>query len=147
MPIITFSGVSKEYASKTGVVHAVTDISLEIEEGEIIGLVGPNGAGKSTTVKMLCGILKPSNGKISVLGYTPHSDRKKLAMDIGVMFGNRSSLWYNTPAIESIKLMRDLYGISKKILKNAFRNTAKYSAPMTCWINRFGKCLWDRESK
>ena len=114
MPIITFSEVSKEYASKTGVVHAVTDISFEIEEGEIIGLVGPNGAGKSTTVKMLCGILKPSNGRISVLGYTPHSDRKKLAMDIGVMFGNRSSLWYNIPAIESIKLMRDLYGISKK---------------------------------
>lgn len=113
MSIIAFSEVSKEYNTKTGVVHAVTDITLQIKEGEIVGLVGPNGAGKSTTVKMLCGILKPSKGEVSVLGYTPHLDRKKLAMNIGVMFGNRSSLWYNIPAIDSIRLMRDIYGISK----------------------------------
>ncbi len=114
MAIINFQNVCKQYQTKTGVVNAVKDVNFNIHEGEIVGLVGPNGAGKSTTVKLLCGILKPSNGKVEVMGYIPYSDRNKLSMNIGVMFGNRSSLWYNMPAIDTIKLMKDLYGISKE---------------------------------
>lgn len=93
-------------------VHAVEDLNLAIEEGEMIGYIGANGAGKSTTVKMLTGILEPSSGKIEVDGLTPHKHRKKNAMNIGVVFGQKTQLWWDLPVRESFKLLKEVYEVS-----------------------------------
>lgn len=94
-------------------IKAVDNISFEIEEGEIVAYIGPNGAGKSTTIKMLTGILKPDSGEISVNGFNPFSDRKKYVSNIGVVFGQKSQLWWDIPAIDSFDLLRDIYKIPK----------------------------------
>ena len=93
------------------VVEAVRDLSLRIERGEMIGLIGPNGAGKSTTIKMLTGILVPSGGTIRVAGLNPTRQRKELARRIGVVFGQRSQLWWDLPLIDSLQLLRYLYRV------------------------------------
>ncbi|WP_433514421.1 ABC transporter ATP-binding protein [Nonomuraea sp. CA-143628] len=90
---------------------AVDDVSFEIPEGEVVGYLGPNGAGKSTTVKMLTGILTPTSGLIEVAGRVPWRDRKANARSIGVVFGQRSQLWWDLPLIESLRLVGDLYDV------------------------------------
>ncbi|PYE47279.1 ABC-2 type transport system ATP-binding protein [Paenibacillus barcinonensis] len=99
-----------DYTSKL----AVDGVSFEIYEGEIVGYIGTNGAGKSSTIKMLIGILLPSSGLIDVNGYSPFKDRKKLAKDIGVVFGQRSQLWWDLPISETFQLLADIYGVSKE---------------------------------
>jgi ABC-2 type transport system ATP-binding protein len=89
----------------------VTDLNLRVERGEMIGLVGPNGAGKSTTVKMLTGILTPSGGHMRVAGLDPQRHRRELAARIGVVFGQRSQLWWDLPLIDSLRLLRHLYRV------------------------------------
>lgn len=111
---IQLTQVSKNYIHKKKETAALQHIDFQSQAGEIIGLVGPNGAGKSTFVKILCGILSPSAGEIAVLEVAPDKNRQFLMKNIGVMFGNRSSLWFNLPAIESVYLMRDIYDIPKK---------------------------------
>jgi ABC-2 type transport system ATP-binding protein len=101
------SFISREYEE----VHAVEDLNLEIEEGEMIGYIGANGAGKSTTVKMLTGILEPSSGRIQVDGRNPHKERKKNAMKIGVVFGQKTQLWWDLPVKESFKLLKEIYEV------------------------------------
>ena len=96
---------------KYKLVHAVDDISFDIKKGEIVGYIGPNGAGKSTTIKMLCGILKPDSGSITIAGFNPFKDRVKYVKNIGVVFGQKSQLWWDIPAIESFDLLRDIYDI------------------------------------
>lgn len=93
------------------IVEAVSDISMSITQGEIVGYLGPNGAGKSTTIKMLSGILEPSSGEILVNGIVPHKNRIQNAQDIGVVFGQRSQLWWSLPLIESFKILKDIYQI------------------------------------
>src|SRR5215467_7213581 len=93
------------------VVPAVRDLSLRVERGEMIGLVGPNGAGKSTTIKMLTGILVPSSGIMRVAGLDPVQQRRELASRIGVVFGQRSQLWWDLPLIDSLRLLRHLYRV------------------------------------
>ncbi|HLJ35027.1 MAG TPA: ATP-binding cassette domain-containing protein [Ktedonobacteraceae bacterium] len=93
------------------VVHAVHDLMLHVEPGEMIGLVGPNGAGKSTSIKMLTGILVPSSGTMRVAGLNPTSQRRQLASRIGVVFGQRSQLWWDLPLIDSLHLLRYLYKV------------------------------------
>ena len=102
------SFISRDYEE----VHAVEDLDLEIDEGEMIGYIGANGAGKSTTVKMLTGILEPSSGKIEVDGLDPHRHRKKNAMNIGVVFGQKTQLWWDLPVRESFKLLKEVYEVS-----------------------------------
>lgn len=92
-------------------VRAVDGVSFEIRSGEMVGFVGPNGAGKSTTVKMLTGILVPSSGEVVVDGLVPHRKRKDLARRIGVVFGQRTQLWWDLPLIESLDLLRYVYRI------------------------------------
>jgi ABC-2 type transport system ATP-binding protein len=92
--------------------RAVDGIDLSIEAGEAVAYVGPNGAGKSTTIKLLTGILVPSAGYIRVAGLTPHVDRVRNARNIGVLFGQRSQLWWDLPVRESLGLLRDMYGLS-----------------------------------
>lgn len=92
-------------------VPAVRDISFEVAAGEIVGYVGPNGAGKSTTIKMLTGILMPSAGEAEVAGLVPWDRRKQLARRIGVVFGQRTQLWWDLPLIESLELLRYVYQV------------------------------------
>jgi len=95
---------------------AVNDISFSINRGEIVAFVGPNGAGKSTTIKMLTGIVHPTSGEINVNGLNPTDERKKLAYEIGCMFGQKSSLWMHLPAIDTYKLIGAMYDIPKDVL-------------------------------
>lgn len=90
---------------------AVDRVSFDIEKGEMMGYVGPNGAGKSTTIKMLTGILVPSAGEVVVDGFVPHRDRMRLARRIGVVFGQKSQLWWDVPVIESLRLLKEIYKI------------------------------------
>lgn len=92
-------------------VHAVEGLDLSIDSGEMVGYIGANGAGKSTTVKMLTGILEPSSGRIEVDGRDPHKQRKKNAMNIGVVFGQKTQLWWDLPVRESFSLLRDIYEV------------------------------------
>lgn len=93
------------------IVNAVNDVTFSIKKGEIVGYIGPNGAGKSTTIKMLSGILKPDSGSIMIDGMNPVVDRKKYVKEIGVVFGQKSQLWWDIPAIESFDLLREIYDI------------------------------------
>ena len=128
MDIITVNGLSKEYkivkrdsgfknALKSfikreyRIVKAVDDISFKIKKGEIVGYIGPNGAGKSTTIKMLSGILAPDKGEINILGMNPVDDRIKYVKEIGVVFGQKSQLWWDIPAEDSFDLLKDIYKI------------------------------------
>lgn len=101
----------------SSVVTAVSPINFTLEEGEILGFIGPNGAGKSTTIKMLTGILYPSGGQASVLGYTPWKDRRKLGYQIGSVFGQKPQLWYHLPAEDTFRLFARIYELDM----NAFR--------------------------
>ncbi|MFJ7100275.1 ABC transporter ATP-binding protein [Streptomyces albogriseolus] len=92
-------------------VRAVDSISFTVARGEMVGYIGPNGAGKSTTIKMLTGILTPSGGRLRVAGIDPSRERTRLAHRIGVVFGQRTTLWWDLPLIDSYKLMHRMYRI------------------------------------
>ncbi len=92
-------------------VRALHGVSFQLEAGELLGYIGPNGAGKSTTIKILSGILTPDSGRVEVLGLVPHRDRERLAGRIGVVFGQRTQLWWDLPVIESFDLLRHIYRI------------------------------------
>lgn len=134
-PIITLKNVSKEFkvlnrregikgslmdlfSRDYNVIKAVNDISMDIMPGEICGYLGPNGAGKSTTIKMMSGVMEPTSGEILVNGRVPYKNRTENAQNIGVVFGQRSQLWWALPLIESFKLLRDIYQIDEKQYKD-----------------------------
>ena len=96
------------------IVKAVNDLSMDIMPGEIVGYLGPNGAGKSTTIKMMTGVLEPSSGEILCNGVVPYKKRSQNAQNIGVVFGQRSQLWWALPAIESFKILKDIYQVDNK---------------------------------
>jgi ABC-2 type transport system ATP-binding protein len=96
---------------KHRIVRALDDVSFALDAGELVGYIGPNGAGKSTTVKTLAGILVPDSGRCEVLGRTPWSDRITHVADIGVVFGQRTQLWWDLPVTESFELLRDIYRV------------------------------------
>ena len=96
------------------IVKAVNDISMNVEQGEIVGYLGPNGAGKSTTIKMMTGVLEPTSGSIIVNGNEPYKNRTKNAQNIGVVFGQRSQLWWALPLVESFRILKDIYMIEDK---------------------------------
>lgn len=98
-------------------VQAVNEVSFDVERGESVAYLGPNGAGKSTTVKMLAGILKPTSGELRVLGYRPQQERKAYVRNIGVLFGQRSALWYDLAVIESLRLLQRVYAVSEAQFK------------------------------
>src|SRR5436305_13100548 len=131
MPMIDAEGLSKTFRvarrrpgllgglrsvvdPEVQIVPAVQELALRVERGEMIGLVGPNGAGKSTTIKMLTGILTPTSGRARVAGLDPQRQRRELAARIGVVFGQRSQLWWDLPLIDSLRLLRHLYRVPEE---------------------------------
>jgi ABC-2 type transport system ATP-binding protein len=118
--VIRTAGLRKDFTVSTRVgllrrsrrtVSAVAGVDLAVERGEMLGYIGPNGAGKSTTLKMLTGVLTPSGGEVSVCGFHPVPQRTKLARRIGVVFGQRSQLWWDLPLAESFRLLRYIYRV------------------------------------
>ena len=99
---------STEYITK----KAVDDISFEINDGEIVGYIGANGAGKSTTIKMMTGILTPTSGRVYVNNLVPYENREENAKNIGVVFGQKTQLWWDLPISETFSLLKDIYDVS-----------------------------------
>lgn len=110
-----FSGAVKSFFTREyTVTKAVDDVSFHIDEGEVVGYIGANGAGKSTTIKMMTGILTPTSGEVLVHGIKPYENRQKNAMDIGVVFGQKTQLWWDLPLSETFTLLRDIYEVDQK---------------------------------
>lgn len=95
-------------------IRAVDNISVSIAQGEIVGYLGPNGAGKSTTIKMMTGVLEPTSGQIWIGGNAPYQNRTRNAQEIGVVFGQRTQLWWALPLVESFRILKDIYQISDR---------------------------------
>mgnify|MGYP000935689997 CR=1 FL=1 len=112
------SAIKSLFNPQYSTVQALENVSFKIDEGEIVGYIGPNGAGKSTTIKIISGILVPDSGKCNILGYTPWKDRINHVKNIGVVFGQRSQLWWDVPVIDSYNLLKDIYKIPEKNFKN-----------------------------
>ena len=134
MPIITVEHLSKHFkvhrrrtgfwgnlsstvSRKHDIVKAVDDVNFSLERGELVGYIGANGAGKSTTIKMLTGILVPTSGHIDVMGLTPYRHRKENTRRIGVVFGQRTQLWWDLPVIDSFELLKHIYEIPQNLYK------------------------------
>ena len=100
------------FTRDTQTIRAVDNVSFTVDEGELVGYIGSNGAGKSTTIKMMSGILTPDSGRVSVMGRVPWRERVRHVASIGVVFGQRSQLWWDTPVIDSFELLRDIYRVS-----------------------------------
>lgn len=112
-----FSSVRTMFSREQKEIKAVEDISFSIAQGEFVGYIGPNGAGKSTTIKMLCGILHPTNGEIAICGYSPHTQRKQVASRIGVVFGQRTQLWWDLPVKDSFEILQSMYKVDDRSYK------------------------------
>lgn len=120
-----FKKVEKGFASRIKSIvspayetyHAVSNVSFQVEQAEMVAFIGPNGAGKSTTIKMLSGLLFPSAGTVTVLGLNPWKDRKKLNYSIGSVYGQKSQLWFHLPPIDTFKLVAKIYEISTDAYK------------------------------
>ena len=93
-------------------IKVVKDISFDIYEGEVVGFLGPNGAGKSTTIKMLTGIITPSSGRCLINGIEPYKERVKNARNIGVVFGQRTSLWWDMSLQDNLELLKEIYDVT-----------------------------------
>lgn len=107
---------SREYEE----VRAVDGISFDIEEGEIVGYIGANGAGKSTTIKMMCGILHPTSGTVTVDGMSFDTDRQRINGEMGVVFGQKTQLWWDIPLIETFKILKSIYEVSDEDYEERF---------------------------
>ena len=132
--VLSFNNISKNFKvsikgkgfigffkRKNKIIEALKNVSFEIEQGDIVGYIGPNGAGKSTTIKIMSGILTPTSGECSIMGYVPWKDRKKYVQNIGVVFGQRSQLWWDVPVKDSFELLKEIY----KIPKDEYDETVK----------------------
>ncbi len=100
------------------IIHALDHVSFTIGDGEMVGYIGPNGAGKSSTIKILSGILTPDSGSCRINGRVPWKNRKDHVREIGVVFGQRSQLWWDVPVIDSFELLKDIYSISDSCYRN-----------------------------
>lgn len=114
-----FKGAIKSFFSKEYTIKkAVDDISFHIPKGQIVGYIGANGAGKSTTIKMMTGILTPTSGTITVDGLVPYENREKNAKHIGVVFGQKTQLWWDLPLSETFTLLKEIYDVSDEDFKD-----------------------------
>lgn len=109
--------VKSMFCKEYNYIKALDNVSFKINAGEMVGYIGPNGAGKSSTIKIMCGILFPDSGSCTINGRTPWKDRIKHVKEIGVVFGQRSQLWWDVPVVDSFELLRDIYRIEEKVYK------------------------------
>ncbi|MFS0552989.1 ATP-binding cassette domain-containing protein [Brevibacillus sp. 179-C9.3 HS] len=116
-----FASLRTLFSREQREVKAVHDISFSIERGEFVGYIGPNGAGKSTTIKMLSGILHPSQGEIQIGGYSPQRERIQVASQIGVVFGQRTQLWWDLPVRDSFEILQAMYKIDDKAYRRSMQ--------------------------
>lgn len=114
-PLIEVKNLSKTF--KNGKKQAINSINFTLNRGEIVGYLGKNGAGKSTMIKILCGIMTPTNGKVLVDSIVPYEERLKNAKNIGVVFGQRTQLWWDLPVIDSFKIIKNIYKINDEEFK------------------------------
>ncbi len=113
----TIGALKNLFSREHHTVKAVDQLSFSIEPGELVGYIGPNGAGKSTTIKMLTGLLVPTRGEIQVNGYIPWKERQKYVSRVGAVFGQRSTLWWDLPVIESLDLLQAIYQTPPKVFR------------------------------
>lgn len=113
------------FSRKYEEIKAVDDISFDIEEGEIVGYIGANGAGKSTTIKMMCGILNPTSGEIAVDGLNFDKNRQQINKNMGVVFGQKTQLWWDIPLIETFKILKSIYEVPDDEYKERFEYLCK----------------------
>lgn len=121
-----FAAVRNLFSSEHTIKRAVDDITFSVDDGEIVGFIGKNGAGKSTTIKMLSGILQPTSGNVTVDGIKPFEQRMENAKQIGVVFGQKTQLWWDVPLIESYRLLKEIY----KIEDGTYRKNLDRYIPM-----------------
>src|SRR4051812_37585432 len=112
-----FGAVKGLFHRRRRTIEALRDVSFSLEAGELLGFIGPNGAGKSTTIKILSGILRPDGGRVEVGGLVPHADRIRHVERIGVVFGQRTQLWWDLPVIDGFDLLRDIYRVESAAYK------------------------------
>ncbi len=113
--------VAREYER----VHAVDDISFQVEEGELVGFIGPNGAGKTTSLKCLSGLLYPSSGEVKVLGYTPFDRKSPFLKQISLVMGQKNQLWWDLPGMETLLLNKEIYEVSESRFKEVVHDLSK----------------------
>ncbi|MBM6406098.1 ATP-binding cassette domain-containing protein [Phycicoccus sp. CSK15P-2] len=117
-PIVEARGLTRDFRVREGlrrrVVHAVAGLDLRVDAGEAVGYIGANGAGKSTTIKMLTGILVPTSGSVLTCGLEPVRDRRRLARQVGVVFGQRSQLWWDLPLRESFRILAAIHHLGRE---------------------------------
>ncbi len=117
--------VKSLFVRKIKISKAVDDISLNIKKGEVVGFLGPNGAGKSTTIKMLSGVMYPTSGEVKIMGYVPWKDRKNYVSNIGVVFGQKSQLYWDLPPIDSFYLHKGIFSLEEKAFKSELNKLVK----------------------
>ncbi len=123
-----FGALKGAFAPDYQTIDAVAGVSFEVRAGERVAIIGPNGAGKSTTLRILSGILEPSEGEARVLDLTPWKERRTLAYRIGVVFGQRSQLWTELPARDSFALLRRIYDLDRSLFETRLRDlTERFS--------------------
>ncbi|MEL3912961.1 ABC transporter ATP-binding protein [Treponema pedis] len=110
--------VKSLFNKKYELITALQDISFSVKKGETVGYIGPNGAGKSSTIKILSGILTPDSGECTVNGFIPWKNRTAYVKNIGVVFGQRSQLWWDIPVIDSFELLKNIYSVPEGVYKN-----------------------------
>jgi ABC-2 type transport system ATP-binding protein len=120
----TLGAIAGLVARRSRTVKAIDGISFGLDQGELVGYIGPNGAGKSTTVKVLSGILVPDSGRVEVLGRVPWKERIAHVGSIGVVFGQRTQLWWDLPVVESFELLRDIYRVDPSDYRRTFDELA-----------------------
>jgi len=113
--------LSRNYEIK----KALSNVNLEVNEGEFLGIIGPNGAGKSTLIKILTGILTPTSGEAKVLGMITYKQRQKYTKNIGVVFGQRTQLWWDLPVLDSFELLKHIFGIPDEVYRENLDNFSK----------------------
>jgi len=121
------------FSRRFELIHAVKNIDFSIQKGELVGFVGPNGAGKSTTIKMLVGILAPTSGEVRVLGNDPFNKRKQNAYHIGVVFGQRSQLWWDLPIGDTFKVLKKIYKIQDNLYEKNLTLFKEYLDLESIW--------------
>jgi len=132
---VNLNNINMEYTLKKGTLKALSDINISINKGEVVGVIGSNGAGKTTLIKVLTGVLKPTSGQVEINGIIPWKSDKEFKKSIGIVFGQRSQLWWELPVIDSFKVHELLYGKDSKYTLE-FLNDIEEVVPIKALLNK-----------